>query len=237
MAFLEYFDVVVKKRTGRIFNRVYWQNRIVFSIFKGMVKLIPDSLSSFGKFSESLVIICFNVVEDPNALHDLNDNELSWANPFSDTEWFYRPCSSTQFKCGPHQNVALCQRDDNVNLHSAGTYDSRKESILDSSKDGLVISYSDGDIGCGGITRSSTVHCLCDVNELGILEDVVEVSACTFKFVLKSKDCCSVPKPPDPEEPEGGRFLKTYGLYLSLGYFLFLSPFSYSSSRNNASRK
>ncbi|KAL0206081.1 hypothetical protein P9112_001388 [Eukaryota sp. TZLM1-RC] len=63
MAFLENFVVVVKERTGRIFNRVYWQNRIVFSIFKGMVKLISDSLSSFGKFSESLAINCFDVGE------------------------------------------------------------------------------------------------------------------------------------------------------------------------------
>ncbi|KAL0214909.1 hypothetical protein P9112_007093 [Eukaryota sp. TZLM1-RC] len=61
MAFLEDFVVVVKERTGKIFNRVYWQNRIVFSIFKGMVKLISDSLSSFGKFSESLAINCFDV--------------------------------------------------------------------------------------------------------------------------------------------------------------------------------
>ncbi|KAL0214120.1 hypothetical protein P9112_006304 [Eukaryota sp. TZLM1-RC] len=63
MAFLEDFVVVVKERTGRIFNRVYWQNRIVFSIFKGMVTLISDSLSSFGKFSESLAINCFDVGE------------------------------------------------------------------------------------------------------------------------------------------------------------------------------
>ncbi|KAL0226936.1 hypothetical protein P9112_014260 [Eukaryota sp. TZLM1-RC] len=53
MVFLEDFFEVVKERTGRIFNRVYWQNRIVFSIFKGMVKLISGSLSFFGKFSES----------------------------------------------------------------------------------------------------------------------------------------------------------------------------------------
>ncbi|KAL0206830.1 hypothetical protein P9112_012541 [Eukaryota sp. TZLM1-RC] len=45
MAFLDDFVVVAKERTGRNFNRVYWQNRIVFSIFKGMVKLISDSLS------------------------------------------------------------------------------------------------------------------------------------------------------------------------------------------------
>ncbi|KAL0214106.1 hypothetical protein P9112_006290 [Eukaryota sp. TZLM1-RC] len=63
MAFLEDFVVVVKERTGRIFNRVYWQNRLVFSIFKGMVTLISDSLSSFGKFSESLAINCFDVGE------------------------------------------------------------------------------------------------------------------------------------------------------------------------------
>ncbi|KAL0215017.1 hypothetical protein P9112_007201 [Eukaryota sp. TZLM1-RC] len=61
MAFLEDFNVVVEKRTGRIFNRVYWQNRIVFSIFKGMVKLISDSLSSFGKFSEFLAFNCCEV--------------------------------------------------------------------------------------------------------------------------------------------------------------------------------
>ncbi|KAL0214253.1 hypothetical protein P9112_006437 [Eukaryota sp. TZLM1-RC] len=62
-AFLENFVVVVKERTGIIFNRVYWHNRIVFFIFKGMVKLILDSLSYFGKFSESLAINCFEVGE------------------------------------------------------------------------------------------------------------------------------------------------------------------------------
>ncbi|KAL0211449.1 hypothetical protein P9112_009747 [Eukaryota sp. TZLM1-RC] len=50
MAFLDDFNGGVKERTGRIFNRIYWQNRIVFFMFKVMVKLIPDSLSSFGKF-------------------------------------------------------------------------------------------------------------------------------------------------------------------------------------------
>ncbi|KAL0210828.1 hypothetical protein P9112_009126 [Eukaryota sp. TZLM1-RC] len=63
MAFLEDFVVIVKEITGRIFNRVYWENRIVFSIFKGTVKLLSDSLSSFGKFSESLAIHCFDVGE------------------------------------------------------------------------------------------------------------------------------------------------------------------------------
>ncbi|KAL0210791.1 hypothetical protein P9112_009089 [Eukaryota sp. TZLM1-RC] len=42
MAFHEDFVVVVKEITGRIFNQVFWQNRIVFSIFKGIVKLISD---------------------------------------------------------------------------------------------------------------------------------------------------------------------------------------------------
>ncbi|KAL0207725.1 hypothetical protein P9112_012353 [Eukaryota sp. TZLM1-RC] len=63
MAFIEDFDLVVKERIGRIFNRVYWQNRIVFSIFKGIVKLLSDSLFFFGKFSESLPINCFDVGE------------------------------------------------------------------------------------------------------------------------------------------------------------------------------
>ncbi|KAL0205824.1 hypothetical protein P9112_001131 [Eukaryota sp. TZLM1-RC] len=76
MAFLEDFVVVVKERTGRIFNRVYWQNRIVFSIFKGMVKLISDSLSSFGKFSESLAINCFDAGEADKASTFLNPHQF-----------------------------------------------------------------------------------------------------------------------------------------------------------------
>ncbi|KAL0219790.1 hypothetical protein P9112_005443 [Eukaryota sp. TZLM1-RC] len=71
IVFLDDFVVFEKERTERIFNRVYWQNRIVFSIFKGMVKPISDSLSSFGKFSESLVINCFDVGEA-----DLDDVEF-----------------------------------------------------------------------------------------------------------------------------------------------------------------
>ncbi|KAL0216395.1 hypothetical protein P9112_008579 [Eukaryota sp. TZLM1-RC] len=63
MGFLEDFVVVVKKRTGRNFNRVYRQNRIVFSIFKGMEKLISDSVCSFGNFFESLALNSFDVRE------------------------------------------------------------------------------------------------------------------------------------------------------------------------------
>ncbi|KAL0208156.1 hypothetical protein P9112_010743 [Eukaryota sp. TZLM1-RC] len=63
MGFLDDFVVVVKEGTGRILNRAYRPNRIVFSIFEGMVKLVFDSLSSFGKFSESLAINCFDVEE------------------------------------------------------------------------------------------------------------------------------------------------------------------------------
>ncbi|KAL0206568.1 hypothetical protein P9112_001875 [Eukaryota sp. TZLM1-RC] len=55
VAFLEDYSLIVKETTKRAFSRVFWQKRIVFSIFKAMVKLISDSLSSFGKFSESLV--------------------------------------------------------------------------------------------------------------------------------------------------------------------------------------
>ncbi|KAL0214196.1 hypothetical protein P9112_006380 [Eukaryota sp. TZLM1-RC] len=63
MAFLEIFDEGLKEGTERIFNRVNWQNRIVFSIFKKMLKFNSGSLSSFGKFSESLAINCFDVGE------------------------------------------------------------------------------------------------------------------------------------------------------------------------------
>ncbi|KAL0205263.1 hypothetical protein P9112_000570 [Eukaryota sp. TZLM1-RC] len=50
MAFLEDFVVVVKERTGRIFNRVYWQNRIVFSIFKGMLNYFLIHSLLLGNF-------------------------------------------------------------------------------------------------------------------------------------------------------------------------------------------
>ncbi|KAL0205996.1 hypothetical protein P9112_001303 [Eukaryota sp. TZLM1-RC] len=63
MIFLEDFVVVVEERTGRIFNRVDWQNRIVFSIFKGMLKLTSDPESSFGKFPESFAVENFDAGE------------------------------------------------------------------------------------------------------------------------------------------------------------------------------
>ncbi|KAL0215049.1 hypothetical protein P9112_007233 [Eukaryota sp. TZLM1-RC] len=62
-AFLDYFNVVVQEMTGRFFDRVYWQSKIVFSIYEGILKFNSNTLSSFGKFSESLVINCFDLGE------------------------------------------------------------------------------------------------------------------------------------------------------------------------------
>ncbi|KAL0218900.1 hypothetical protein P9112_004553 [Eukaryota sp. TZLM1-RC] len=128
-------------------------------------------------------------------LSSLNDNELRWEKPFTDTVWYYRPCSPTKMKCGAYKNAALCEKDDNGNFHSGGTFDSRKESSLDSDKDGLEISYRHGDVGCGGIARSSTVRCICDASQEGVLEDVEEIADCTYLFNVVSKACCAVPKP------------------------------------------
>ncbi|KAL0211012.1 hypothetical protein P9112_009310 [Eukaryota sp. TZLM1-RC] len=36
LGFLEHFNVVVKEKTGRVFDRVYWQNRTVFSSYQGI---------------------------------------------------------------------------------------------------------------------------------------------------------------------------------------------------------
>ncbi|KAL0207620.1 hypothetical protein P9112_012248 [Eukaryota sp. TZLM1-RC] len=52
LCFLEDFEMIVKRRTGRIFNRLFWQNRIVFSIFKGMLKMVSDALLSLGSHYE-----------------------------------------------------------------------------------------------------------------------------------------------------------------------------------------
>ncbi|KAL0206136.1 hypothetical protein P9112_001443 [Eukaryota sp. TZLM1-RC] len=50
--FLDDFEMIVKRRTGRNFNRLFWQNRIVFSIFKGMLKMVSDALLSLGSHYE-----------------------------------------------------------------------------------------------------------------------------------------------------------------------------------------
>ncbi|KAL0216765.1 hypothetical protein P9112_008949 [Eukaryota sp. TZLM1-RC] len=44
--FLADLEMIVKRRTNRNFHRLFWQNRIVFSIFKGMLKMVSDALVS-----------------------------------------------------------------------------------------------------------------------------------------------------------------------------------------------
>ncbi|KAL0214954.1 hypothetical protein P9112_007138 [Eukaryota sp. TZLM1-RC] len=52
LRFFDDFEMIVKRRTGRNFNRLFWQNRIVFSIFKGMLKMVSDALLSLGSHYE-----------------------------------------------------------------------------------------------------------------------------------------------------------------------------------------
>ncbi|KAL0227157.1 hypothetical protein P9112_014481 [Eukaryota sp. TZLM1-RC] len=57
--FLDDFEMIEKRRTGRNFNRLFWQNRIVFSIFKGMLKMVSDALLSLGSHYERVASSVF----------------------------------------------------------------------------------------------------------------------------------------------------------------------------------
>ncbi|KAL0215189.1 hypothetical protein P9112_007373 [Eukaryota sp. TZLM1-RC] len=57
--FLEDFKMIVKRRTNRNFNRLFWQTRIVFSIFKGILKMVSDALLSLGSHYERVASSVF----------------------------------------------------------------------------------------------------------------------------------------------------------------------------------
>ncbi|KAL0207075.1 hypothetical protein P9112_012786 [Eukaryota sp. TZLM1-RC] len=59
LRFLEDFEMIVQRRTNRSFNRLFWQNRIVFSIFKGMLKMVSDALPSLGSHYEKVAYSVF----------------------------------------------------------------------------------------------------------------------------------------------------------------------------------
>ncbi|KAL0210955.1 hypothetical protein P9112_009253 [Eukaryota sp. TZLM1-RC] len=59
LRFLDDFEMIVKRRTGRNFNRLFWQNRIVFSIFKEMLKMVSDALLSLGSHYERVASSVF----------------------------------------------------------------------------------------------------------------------------------------------------------------------------------
>ncbi|KAL0210788.1 hypothetical protein P9112_009086 [Eukaryota sp. TZLM1-RC] len=63
LSFLDDFSSIVKNRTGRIFDRTFWQNRIVFSIFKGMHSLVSSWLLSLEKFYEENAVRKFSIVD------------------------------------------------------------------------------------------------------------------------------------------------------------------------------
>ncbi|KAL0225592.1 hypothetical protein P9112_012916 [Eukaryota sp. TZLM1-RC] len=57
--FLADFEMIVKRRTKRNFNRLFWENGIVFSIFKGMLKMVSDALLSLGSHYERVASSVF----------------------------------------------------------------------------------------------------------------------------------------------------------------------------------
>ncbi|KAL0215099.1 hypothetical protein P9112_007283 [Eukaryota sp. TZLM1-RC] len=62
------FETIVKRRTNRKFNRLFCQNRIVFSILKGMLKMISDALLSLGFHYERVASSCFVLREMDSGL-------------------------------------------------------------------------------------------------------------------------------------------------------------------------
>ncbi|KAL0205956.1 hypothetical protein P9112_001263 [Eukaryota sp. TZLM1-RC] len=63
LSFLDDFSSIVINRTGRIFDRTFWQNRNVFSIVKGMHSLFFSSLLSLLKFYEEKAVGKFFLVD------------------------------------------------------------------------------------------------------------------------------------------------------------------------------
>ncbi|KAL0205402.1 hypothetical protein P9112_000709 [Eukaryota sp. TZLM1-RC] len=64
VSFIDDFSSIVKNKTGRIFDRTFWQNRIVFSIFKERHSLISNSLLlSLGRFYEENAVGKFSIEE------------------------------------------------------------------------------------------------------------------------------------------------------------------------------
>ncbi|KAL0242380.1 hypothetical protein GEMRC1_004943 [Eukaryota sp. GEM-RC1] len=123
-------------------------------------------------------------------LSPLNKRDLVWKQPYSQTQWFLRVCSPVS-NCGSSKNAAICEEDDNRNHHSGGRFDKATAKPLDEKEqDGLSIIYTDGDVGCGDVTRSTTVQCFCDESEEGQIRDVSEYPPCTMKMVVNSKHCC-----------------------------------------------
>ncbi|KAL0208921.1 hypothetical protein P9112_011508 [Eukaryota sp. TZLM1-RC] len=63
MRFLADFAMIVKRRTNRNLNTFFWQNRIVFSILKGVLKMVSDALLSLGSHYERVASSVFVLEE------------------------------------------------------------------------------------------------------------------------------------------------------------------------------
>ncbi|KAL0219595.1 hypothetical protein P9112_005248 [Eukaryota sp. TZLM1-RC] len=106
LRFLDDFALIVKRRTNRNFNRLFWQNRIVFSISKEMLKMVSDALLSLGSHYEKVAatlkllagsspaafndetLDCLNSLHPPEDFtinHIVSDNERDFftANPIT----------------------------------------------------------------------------------------------------------------------------------------------------------
>ncbi|KAL0238230.1 hypothetical protein GEMRC1_012703 [Eukaryota sp. GEM-RC1] len=127
----------------------------------------------------------------------LGKNDLVWNKPYSHTQWYFRVCSPVLETCGSHNKAALCEKDDNGNHHSGGRYNTRTASSLpEQDTDGISITYKEGDIGCGGVARSTTVACFCDDSTEGVIEDMNEYPPCTYKMTVYSEHCCATTAKP-----------------------------------------
>ncbi|KAL0221125.1 hypothetical protein RCL1_000979 [Eukaryota sp. TZLM3-RCL] len=124
-------------------------------------------------------------------LSPLNHRDLVFTKPFEQDTVYFRPCGPTSYTCGTYKNAAVCEKDNNGNHHSLGIYTSASWKY-DEGIDGITIVYKDGDVGCGGVVRSSTVMCLCNKKEVGKIDNLYEplLQPCTYELLIESKYCC-----------------------------------------------
>ncbi|KAL0227363.1 hypothetical protein P9112_014687 [Eukaryota sp. TZLM1-RC] len=63
MNFIDDFENLVKRRVNKRFDRRLWLNRIVFTIFKSIPKLISKALMSVSAHYEEIAVVRFDGVE------------------------------------------------------------------------------------------------------------------------------------------------------------------------------
>ncbi|KAL0210197.1 hypothetical protein P9112_010281 [Eukaryota sp. TZLM1-RC] len=63
MNFIDDFENLVKRRMNKRFDRRLWLNRIVFTIFKSIPKMISKALMSVSAHYEEIAVVRFDGVE------------------------------------------------------------------------------------------------------------------------------------------------------------------------------